>query len=57
MDYIFAVKIVFADHATETVGMAQEATTGSSAPWRLEIGTVMQRTGGPPPTKPQPGKK
>jgi hypothetical protein len=44
------------DHATETVGMAQEATTGVSAPWRLEIGTVKQRTGGPPPTNSQPGK-
>ncbi len=54
-DYIFAVRIVFADHATETVGMAQEATPGLSAPWRLEIGTVMERTGGPPPAKPSPG--
>src|SRR6266516_30587 len=48
-DYIFAVRIVFADHATETVGMAQEATPGLSAPWRLEVGPVMERTGGPPP--------
>lgn len=51
-DEIYAVKIVFANHATETIGMAPEATTGESAPWRLEIGTVKQRTGGPPPTKP-----
>jgi hypothetical protein len=51
-DNIFAVKIMFADHVTQTVGMAPEATTGSSAPWRLEIGTLKQRTGGPPPTKP-----
>lgn len=52
MDEILAVRIVFADHATETVGMAQQATTGLPGPWRLEIGTVMQRTGGPPPTGP-----
>ncbi len=51
-DEIYAVKIVFANHATETIGMAPEATTGSSADWRLEIGTVKQRTGGPAPTKP-----
>ncbi len=53
-DYIFAVRIVFADHAKETVGMAL-ANPGSSHSWRLEIGKVVVRTGGPPPAEPSPG--
>jgi hypothetical protein len=51
-DEIYAAKIVFANHATQAIGMPPEATTGASTPWRLEIGTVKQRTGGPEPAKP-----
>jgi hypothetical protein len=52
-DYIFAVRIVFADHSTETVGIALAGDSPHS--WRLGIGKVMQRSGGPPPAKPSPG--
>jgi hypothetical protein len=51
-DAVVAIKIIFADQVTETIWMAPEATTGAREPWRLEIGTVKQRTGGPPPAKP-----
>ena len=49
-EYIFTVRIAYADHATQTVGMAQAPDLAH--PWRLEIGKFAVPAGGPPPTGP-----
>jgi hypothetical protein len=54
MDDTFAVTIVFADHARETLAMAL-ANPGSAHSWRLGIGKAVATTSGPPPAKPSPG--
>ncbi len=51
MDYNYAVRIVFADHARDTVAMGL-ANPGSLHSWRLGIGTRAQPGGGPPPAEP-----
>jgi len=51
-DAVVAIKVVFSDQVTETIWIAPEVTTGSQAPWRLDIGMVKHRTGGPSPAKP-----
>lgn len=53
-DDAFAVTIVFADHARETLAMAL-ANPASVHSWRLGIGTPASPAGsGPPPAKPGP---
>jgi len=50
MDQEYAVTIVFADHARETVAMAPVNPAVLDS-WRLGIGTLVELKG-PPPTKP-----
>lgn len=50
MDHTFAVTIVFADHARETLALAL-ANPGSVHSWRLGIGEPVATTGGPPTAK------
>ncbi len=50
-DLAYAVTIMFADNATETVAMAP-ASPATVDSWRLGIGTLIDSTGGPPPAKP-----
>jgi hypothetical protein len=52
-DYSYAVTIVFADQARETVAMGL-ANPESWHSWRLGIGTAAVRHSGPPPAKPSP---
>lgn len=49
-DYSYAVTIVFADHARDTVAMGP-ANPASLHSWRLGIGTLAVHDSGPPPTK------
>jgi hypothetical protein len=53
MDNAFAVTIMFADHARETLALVL-ANPGSLHSWRLGIGTPVGASGGPPPAKPSP---
>ena len=54
IDTAFAVTIVFADHASETLGM-DLANPASGHSWRLGIGALAGPAGsGPPPARPGP---
>ena len=53
MDDTFAVIIVFADHARETLAIAL-ANPGSAHSWRLGIGKSVATTSGPSPAKLSP---